>query len=130
MFLKARMTFLATYASHINATSMLGKARCLPGRDRQCMGAYRFPAFQCTFLSEIYKQQPISGPGMHNRVEWRPLEGFVLAVTPFNFTAISGNLPSSAAMCGNVVVWKPANTQVYSAQMIMRVLKKQVCPMV
>ena len=65
---------------------------------------------------------------MHNRMEYRPLEGFVLAVTPFNFTAIGGNLPTSAAMCGNVVVWKPANTQVYSAQMFMRILKEAGLP--
>jgi len=65
---------------------------------------------------------------MHNRTEWRPLEGFVLAITPFNFTAIGGNLPTSAAMCGNVVVWKPANTQVYSAQMFMRILKEAGLP--
>jgi 1-pyrroline-5-carboxylate dehydrogenase len=65
---------------------------------------------------------------MHNRLEWRPLEGFVLAVTPFNFTAIGGNLPTSAAMCGNTVVWKPANTQIYSAQMFMRILKEAGLP--
>ena len=81
-----------------------------------------FLRFNVHFLSEIYRQQPISGPGMHNRMEYRPLEGFVLAVTPFNFTAIGGNLPTSAALCGNVVVWKPANTQIYSAQMFMRIL--------
>jgi 1-pyrroline-5-carboxylate dehydrogenase len=87
-----------------------------------------FLRFNVHYLSEIYKQQPISGAGMHNRLEWRPLEGFVLAVTPFNFTAIGGNLPTSAAMCGNVVVWKPANTQVYSAQMFMRILKEAGLP--
>jgi 1-pyrroline-5-carboxylate dehydrogenase len=65
---------------------------------------------------------------MHNRMEWRSLEGFVLAITPFNFTAIGGNLPTSAAMCGNVVVWKPANTQIYSAQMFMRILKEAGLP--
>jgi 1-pyrroline-5-carboxylate dehydrogenase len=65
---------------------------------------------------------------VHNRLEYRPLEGFVLAITPFNFTAIGGNLPTSAAMCGNVVVWKPANTQVFSAQMFMRVLKEAGLP--
>jgi 1-pyrroline-5-carboxylate dehydrogenase len=80
------------------------------------------------FLDEIYRQQPISGPGMHNRMEYRPLEGFVLAVTPFNFTAIGGNLPTSAAMCGNTVVWKPANTQVYSASMFMQILKEAGLP--
>jgi 1-pyrroline-5-carboxylate dehydrogenase len=87
-----------------------------------------FLRFNVHFLSEIYKQQPNSAPGMHNRMEWRPLEGFVLAITPFNFTAIGGNLPTSAAMCGNVVVWKPAHTQVYAAQMFMRILKEAGLP--
>lgn len=81
-----------------------------------------------TFLSEIYNQQPISSHGMHNRLEYRPLEGFVLAITPFNFTSIAGNLPTAPAMCGNVVVWKCANTEIYSAQMIMKVLKEAGLP--
>ena len=87
-----------------------------------------FLRFNVHFLSEIYTQQPGSSPGVNNRMEYRPLEGFVLAITPFNFTAIGGNLPTSAAMCGNVVVWKCANTQVYSAQMFMRVLKEAGLP--
>jgi 1-pyrroline-5-carboxylate dehydrogenase len=87
-----------------------------------------FIRFNVHFLSEIYSQQPISGPGIHNRLEYRPLEGFVLAITPFNFTAIGGNLPASAALCGNTVVWKAANTQVYSAQMFMRVMKEAGLP--
>jgi len=87
-----------------------------------------FLRFNVHFLSEIYKQQPISSPGIHNRMEYRPLEGFVLAITPFNFTAIGANLPTSAAMCGNVVVWKCANTQIYSAQMFMRILKEAGLP--
>jgi 1-pyrroline-5-carboxylate dehydrogenase len=87
-----------------------------------------FLRFNVHFLSEIYKQQPISSPGIHNRMEYRPLEGFVLAITPFNFTAIGANLPTSAAMCGNVVIWKCANTQIYSAQMFMRILKEAGLP--
>ncbi|NCA02655.1 MAG: aldehyde dehydrogenase family protein, partial [Sphingomonadaceae bacterium] len=87
-----------------------------------------FLRFNVYFLSEIYKQQPISGPGMHNRLEYRALEGFVLAVTPFNFTAIGGNLPASAALCGNTVVWKCANTQVYSASMFMKIMKEAGLP--
>ena len=87
-----------------------------------------FLRFNVHFLSEIYNQQPISSPGMHNRMEYRALEGFVVAITPFNFTAIGGNLPTSAAMCGNVVVWKCANTQAYSAQMFMRILKEAGLP--
>jgi 1-pyrroline-5-carboxylate dehydrogenase len=87
-----------------------------------------FLRFNVHYLSDIYRQQPISGPGMYNRVEYRPLEGFVFALTPFNFTAIGGNLPTSAAMCGNVVVWKCANTQVYSAQLFMKILKEAGLP--
>jgi 1-pyrroline-5-carboxylate dehydrogenase len=74
------------------------------------------------YMSQIYQQQPpISGKGVWNRVEQRPLEGFIFALTPFNFTAIAGNLPTSAAMMGNVVVWKPANTQIYAANVLMQV---------
>jgi 1-pyrroline-5-carboxylate dehydrogenase len=87
-----------------------------------------FLRFNVHFLSDIYKQQPISSPGIYNRLEYRPLEGFVFALSPFNFTAIGGNLPTSAAMCGNVVVWKCANTQVYSAQMFMKILKEAGLP--
>ena len=87
-----------------------------------------FLRFNVHFLSEIYRQQPISSAGIYNRMEYRPLEGFVFALTPFNFTAIGGNLPTSMAMCGNVVVWKCANTQVYSAQMFMRILKEAGLP--
>jgi 1-pyrroline-5-carboxylate dehydrogenase len=81
-----------------------------------------FLRFNVHYLSEIYRQQPISAAGVHNRLEYRPLEGFVLAVTPFNFTAIGGNLPTSAALCGNVVIWKPAHTQIFSAHMFMKIL--------
>jgi 1-pyrroline-5-carboxylate dehydrogenase len=77
---------------------------------------------------EIYRQQPVSSEGVWNRMEYRPLEGFVLAITPFNFTAIAGNLPISAALMGNVVVWKPAYTQVYAAHVIMEVLQKAGLP--
>jgi 1-pyrroline-5-carboxylate dehydrogenase len=87
-----------------------------------------FLRFNVHYLSEIYKQQPISSPGMHNRLEYRSLEGFVLAITPFNFTAIGGNLPTSAALCGNVVVWKPADTQVFSAHLFMKILLEAGLP--
>ena len=87
-----------------------------------------FLRFNVHYLSEIYRQQPISSPGMHNRLEYRSLEGFVLAITPFNFTAIGGNLPTSAALCGNVVVWKPADTQIFSAHMFMKILLEAGLP--
>jgi len=123
IFLKAADLIATKYRPYLNATTMLGQSKSVYQAeiDAACE-IIDFLRFNVHFLSEIYRQQPISGPGMHNRLEYRPLEGFVLAVTPFNFTAIGGNLPTSAAMCGNVVVWKCANTQVYSAQMFMKVL--------
>lgn len=123
IFLKAADLLATKYRSSINAATMLGQSKTAfqAEIDAACE-LIDFLRFNVHFLSEIYTQQPISGPGMHNRLEYRPLEGFVLAVTPFNFTAIGGNLPTAPAMCGNVVVWKPANTQIYSAQMFMRVL--------
>jgi 1-pyrroline-5-carboxylate dehydrogenase len=123
IFLKAADLLATKYRYYINGCTMLGQSKnAYQAEIDSACELIDFLRFNVHFLSEIYKQQPISSPGMHNRTEWRPLEGFVLAVTPFNFTAIAGNLPTSAAMCGNVVVWKPANTQVYAAQMIMRVL--------
>ncbi|MBA4141046.1 MAG: L-glutamate gamma-semialdehyde dehydrogenase [Segetibacter sp.] len=129
IFLKAADLLATKYRYYMNASTMLGQSKSAYQAeiDSACE-LIDFLRFNVYFLTEIYKQQPISSPGMHNRTEWRPLEGFVLAVTPFNFTAIAGNLPSSAAMCGNVVVWKPANTQVYSAQMIMRIFKEAGLP--
>lgn len=123
IFLKAADLLATKYRPYINATTMLGQSKnAFQAEIDAACELIDFLRFNVHFLSEIYKQQPISSPGMHNRMEYRPLEGFVLAVTPFNFTAIGGNLPASAAMCGNVVVWKAANTQIYSAQMFMRIL--------
>jgi 1-pyrroline-5-carboxylate dehydrogenase len=129
IFLKAADLIATRYRPYINGTTMLGQSKnAYQAEIDSACELIDFLRFNVHFLSEIYKQQPISSPGMHNRMEYRPLEGFVLAVTPFNFTAIAGNLPASAAMCGNVVVWKPANTQVYAAQMIMRILKEAGLP--
>lgn len=129
IFLRAADLIATTYRYHMNATTMLGQSKNVYQAeiDSACE-LIDFLRFNVHFLNEIYKQQPISAPGMHNRMEWRPLEGFVLAITPFNFTAIGGNLPTSAALCGNVVVWKPAHTQIYSAQMFMRILKEAGLP--
>ncbi len=123
IFLRAADLIATKYRPYMNGTTMLGQSKnpFQAEIDSACE-IIDFLRFNVHFLDEIYRQQPISGPGMHNRMEYRALEGFVLAITPFNFTAIGGNLPTSAAMCGNVVVWKPANTQVYSAQMFMRIL--------
>jgi 1-pyrroline-5-carboxylate dehydrogenase len=129
VFLRAADLISTKYRFLMNGTTMLGQSKnAFQAEIDSACELIDFLRFNVHFLSEIYKQQPISAPGMHNRMEYRPLEGFVLAVTPFNFTAIAGNLPTSAAMCGNVVVWKPANTQVYSAQMIMKVLKEAGLP--
>lgn len=129
IFLKAADLIANQYRPYMNGTTMLGQSKNVfqAEIDSACE-IIDFLRFNVHFLSEIYRQQPISGPGMYNRLEYRPLEGFVLAITPFNFTAIGGNLPTSAAMCGNVVVWKCANTQIYSAQMFMKILKKAGLP--
>jgi 1-pyrroline-5-carboxylate dehydrogenase len=129
IFLKAADLIATKYRPYMNGTTMLGQSKnAYQAEIDSACELIDFLRFNVHFLSEIYKQQPISSAGVHNRLEYRPLEGFVLAVTPFNFTAIGGNLPASAAMCGNVVVWKPANTQVYSAQMFMRILKEAGLP--
>lgn len=129
IFLKAADLLAGKYRYEINGATMLGQSKnAFQAEIDSACELIDFLRFNVHFLSEIYKQQPNSAAGMHNRMEWRPLEGFVLAVTPFNFTAIAGNLPTSAAMCGNVVVWKPAYTQVFAAQVFMRVLKEAGLP--
>src|SRR6188508_3432837 len=129
IFLKAADLLATKYRPYIVGSTMLGQSKnpYQAEIDAACE-LIDFLRFNVHFLSEIYRQQPISSAGMNNRVEYRPLEGFVLAITPFNFTAIGGNLPTSAAMCGNVVVWKCAHTQIYSAQMFMRILKEAGLP--
>lgn len=129
IFLKAADLIATKYRGYMNAATMLGQSKnAYQAEIDSACELIDFLRFNVHFLSEIYKQQPISSPGMHNRTEYRPLEGFVLAITPFNFTAIGGNLPASAAMCGNVVVWKPAYTQIFSAQLFMRILKEAGLP--
>ena len=129
IFLKAADLLATKYRAYIVGSTMLGQSKnpYQAEIDAACE-LIDFLRFNVHFLSEIYRQQPISSPGMNNRVEYRPLEGFVLAITPFNFTAIGGNLPTSAAMCGNVVIWKCAHTQIYSAQVFMKVLKEAGLP--
>ena len=129
IFLKAADLIATKYRPEMCATTMLGQSKnAFQAEIDAACELIDFLRFNVHFLNEIYSQQPISSAGIHNRMEYRSLEGFVLAVTPFNFTAIGGNLPTSAAMCGNVVVWKCANTQVYSAQMFMRILKEAGLP--
>lgn len=129
IFLKAADLISTKYRSYMNATTMLGQSKnAYQAEIDSACELIDFLRFNVHFLSEIYQQQPISSAGIHNRMEYRPLEGFVLAITPFNFTAIGGNLPTSAALCGNVVIWKPAHTQIYSAQMFMKILKEAGLP--
>jgi len=113
----------------MNAATMLGQSKnCYQAEIDSACELIDFLRINVYFLNEIYKQQPQSSKGTHNRTEWRALEGFVLAITPFNFTAISGNLPTSAALCGNTVIWKPAETQIFAAQLFMRILLEAGLP--
>lgn len=129
IFLKAAELIAGPYRAKINAATMIAQGKTVHQAeiDSACE-LIDFLRFNVQYMTEIYKQQPVSSKGIWNRVEQRPLEGFVYAITPFNFTAISGNLPSCVAMMGNVVVWKPAATQIYSANVIVEVFKKAGLP--
>lgn len=129
IFLKAAELIAGPYRAKINAATMIAQGKTIHQAeiDAACE-LIDFLRFNVQYMTEIYKQQPISSKGIWNRVEQRPLEGFVYAITPFNFTAIAANLPSSVAMMGNVVVWKPAATQVFSANIIMEIFKKAGLP--
>lgn len=129
IFLKAADLIAGPYRSKLNAATMLGQSKnAFQAEIDSACEIIDFLRFNVSYMTEIYAEQPISSPGVWNRLEWRPLEGFIYALTPFNFTAIAGNLPSSCAMMGNVVVWKPSNTQVYSANVLMEVFKKAGVP--
>jgi 1-pyrroline-5-carboxylate dehydrogenase len=129
IFLKAADLLAGPYRARINAATMLGQSKnAFQAEIDAACELIDFFRFNVHFMQEIYKQQPESLPGMWNRLEHRPLEGFVFALTPFNFTSIAGNLPSAVAMMGNVVVWKPANTQIYSAQVLMELFKEAGVP--
>ncbi|OGX85879.1 1-pyrroline-5-carboxylate dehydrogenase [Hymenobacter lapidarius] len=129
VFLKAADLLAGPYRARINAATMLGQSKnAFQAEIDAACELIDFFRFNVYYMQEIYKQQPESLPGMWNRVEHRPLEGFVFALTPFNFTSIAGNLPSSAAMMGNVIVWKPANTQIYSAQVLMELFMEAGVP--
>lgn len=129
IFLKAADLIAGPYRAQINAATMLGQSKNVYQAeiDSACE-LIDFLRFNVHFADEIYRQQPESSPGVWNRLEYRPLEGFVFALTPFNFTAIAGNLPTSAALMGNTVVWKPAYTQILSAKIIMDVLLEAGLP--
>lgn len=129
IFLKAAALSAGKYRAELNAATMLGQSKNVYQAeiDSACEWV-DFLRFNTKFVAEIYQNQPISGDGLWNRVEYRALEGFVLAITPFNFTAIAGNLPVAAAIMGNVVVWKPSPTQVYSAHVLMKILLEAGLP--
>ena len=129
IFLKAADLLAGKYRAKMNAATMLGQSKNAYQAEIDCAcELIDFLRFNVHYLSEIYKLQPVSSPGMHNRLEYRALEGFVLAITPFNFTAIGGNLPTSAALCGNTVIWKPADTQIFSAYLFMQILMEAGLP--
>ena len=129
IFMKAAELLAIKYRYRKNAATMLGQSKnAFQAEIDSACELIDFLRFNVHFLTQIYKQQPLSPQGFHNRMEYRPLEGFILAVTPFNFTAIGGNLPTAPAMCGNVVVWKPANTQIYSASVFMEILLEAGLP--
>ncbi len=129
IFLKAAELLAGPYRAKINASTMLAQSKNAYQAeiDASCE-MIDFLRFNVEYAREIYTQQPISSKGIYNRVEQRPLEGFVFALTPFNFTAIAGNLPTSVAMMGNTVVWKPAFTQIYSANVLMEVFMEAGLP--
>ncbi len=123
IFLKAADLLATKYRAKINAATMLGQSKnAFQAEIDAACELIDFLRFNVYFMTEIYSQQVISSAGIWNRLEQRPLEGFVFAITPFNFTAIGGNLAAAPALMGNTVVWKPAFTQIYSAQVIMEVL--------
>jgi 1-pyrroline-5-carboxylate dehydrogenase len=129
IFLKAADLLAGPYRYKINAATMLGQSKnCYQAEIDSACELIDFLRFNVYFMSQIYSEQPESSPGIWNRIEYRPLEGFTFALTPFNFTAIAGNLPTSMAMMGNTVVWKPAYTQVFAAHIIMTVLKEAGLP--
>jgi 1-pyrroline-5-carboxylate dehydrogenase len=129
IFMKAGDLLRTKYRNTILASTMLAQSKNVfqAEIDAACE-LIDFLHFNVEFAAEIYGEQPYSPDGMWNRLEYRPLEGFVLAVTPFNFTAIAGNLPTSAAMMGNTVVWKCANTQIYSAHFLMKLFMEAGMP--
>ncbi|NQU35649.1 MAG: L-glutamate gamma-semialdehyde dehydrogenase [Bacteroidetes bacterium] len=129
IFLKAAGMISGPYRARINAATMLGQSKSVHQAeiDAACELA-DFLRFNVQYMTEIYNEQPDSDESIWNRIEQRGLEGFVFALTPFNFTAIAGNLPSAPALMGNTVVWKPSNTQIYSAAIIMEIFMEAGLP--
>ena len=129
IFLRAAELLAGPWRSTLNASTMLGQSKTAHQAeiDAACE-VIDFYRFNVEFMTRIYEEQPVSSQGVWNRMEYRPLEGFVFAVSPFNFTAIGANLPASAALMGNTVVWKPAGTASYSAHFLMQLLQEAGLP--
>jgi 1-pyrroline-5-carboxylate dehydrogenase len=129
VLLRASELLAGPWRQTLNAATMLGQSKTAHQAeiDASCE-LIDFWRFNVQYMTRIYEEQPNSSPGVWNRLEYRPLEGFVFAVTPFNFTAIGGNLPTSAALMGNCVVWKPASTAAYSAWFLMQLLEEAGLP--
>ncbi len=129
IFLKAADLLSGPYRAKMNAATMLGQSKNAFQAEIDCVAELcDFFRFNVQYMTQIYAEQPESAPGVWNRMEYRALEGFVFALTPFNFTSIAGNLPASPALMGNTVVWKPAETQIYSAQVIMEIFEEAGLP--
>lgn len=129
VFLKAADLIAGPYRARMNAATMLAQSKNIFQAEIDAVAELAdFLRFNARYMEQIYQDQPHSAPGIWNRVEYRALEGFVFCITPFNFTAISGNLPVSPAMMGNTCIWKPADSQIYSANMVMKVLKEAGLP--
>jgi 1-pyrroline-5-carboxylate dehydrogenase len=129
IFLKAAELLATKYRPILNAATMLGQSKtCYQAEIDAACELVDFYKFNVHFAEQIYAQQPYSAAGMWNQLEYRPLEGFVFAVTPFNFTSIGGNLPTSPVLMGNVALWKPASTSIYSNYFIMKLLEEAGLP--
>jgi 1-pyrroline-5-carboxylate dehydrogenase len=129
IFMKAAELLAGPYRAKINAATMMAQSKTIHQAEIDAACEFiDFLRFNVEYMTQIYSEQPDSAEGIWNRVEYRPLEGFVYAITPFNFTAIAGNLPASAAMMGNVVVWKPSDSQIFSAKVIVDVFKEAGLP--
>src|SRR5699024_10934602 len=129
IILRAAELLSGPWRATINAATMLGQSKTIQQAeiDSACE-LIDFWRFNVSYARDLIAQQPLSVKGVWNRMEQRPLEGFVYAITPFNFTAIAGNLPTAPALMGNVVVWKPSPTQQFAAELTMRLLKRPGCP--
>jgi 1-pyrroline-5-carboxylate dehydrogenase len=129
IFLKAAELVAGPYRAKINAATMIAQSKTVYQAEIDAACEYiDFLRFNVEFMSQIYEEQPDSSEGVWNRVEYRPLEGFIYAITPFNFTAIAGNLPASAALMGNTVVWKPSDHQIFSAKVLMDIFQEAGVP--